>query len=254
MGRRKRHNSDDYDDALERAWVKKRKKSVAYQNGNDRDDNAGVRSNKVVDETSAAHHGNKQTELPTPSTQQDEQKNEADKIERLRLKKQQKKQRQKEKKAEAARQAEEARKRKEQEKIQIQKMKRDEAAKKNDQKKFNDSKQSNQFKTMRKGVKYMDLKVGNGQVVQHRKKLRVAYTLRAKNHTNGKIIDASKNFGFRLGKGEVIEGYDIGLEGMRVGGIRRLIVPKQAAYHNDDIGAGRGADLFFEIELLYVAP
>mmetsp|Transcript_12840 Transcript_12840/g.21762 ORF Transcript_12840/g.21762 Transcript_12840/m.21762 type:complete len:134 (+) Transcript_12840:392-793(+) len=133
-------------------------------------------------------------------------------------------------------------------------MKKEQATKKNEKKKFSDTKQTNEFKSLRKGVKYLDLKVGNGPVVQHRKKIRVEYTLRAKNHTTGKIIDASKNFGFRLGKGEVIEGYDIGLEGMRVGGIRRLIVPKQAGYHNDDIGAGRGADLYFEIELLYVAP
>jgi len=148
------------------------------------------------------------------------------------------------------------RQKKEKEKLQLQKIQKEQAAKKNEKKKVKDSSKqaSNEFESLRKGVKFLDLKVGNGPVVQHRKKIRVAYTLRAKNHTNGKIIDASKNFGFRLGKGEVIEGYDIGLEGMRVGGIRRLIVPKQAGYHNDDIGAGRGADLFFEIELLYVAP
>jgi FKBP-type peptidyl-prolyl cis-trans isomerase len=57
-----------------------------------------------------------------------------------------------------------------------------------------------------------------------------------------------------LGKGEVISGWDIGLEGMKVGGVRRLIVPSGAGYGNKDVGAGRGADLYFEVELLYVAP
>ena len=46
-----------------------------------------------------------------------------------------------------------------------------------------------------------------------RKKIRVSYTLRSKSHTSGKIIDSSHNFGFRVGKGEVIKGWDIGLEG-----------------------------------------
>lgn len=111
-----------------------------------------------------------------------------------------------------------------------------------------------QFRTLPKGVKVLDWIVGKGPMVQHRKKIRVSYTLRAKNHTAGKIIDSSKNFPFRLGKGEVIQGWDIGLEGMKVGGIRRLIVPPDAGYGKKDVGAGKCADLYFEIELLHVAP
>jgi FKBP-type peptidyl-prolyl cis-trans isomerase len=254
MGRRRRHNSDgDEDDALEREWFKKRQKASATK-----EEDGGRDSNKSNDESThqtaegVAHHNIEAA--AAAATKKDDTHNNADKIERLRLKKQLKKQRQKEKKAEAAKQAAEARQQKEKEKLQLQRIQKEKVAKKNEKKEFNESNQSHEFKSLRKGVKYLDVKVGNGSVVQHRKKIRVAYTLRAKNHTNGKIIDASKNFGFRLGKGEVIEGYDIGLEGMRVGGIRRLIVPKQAGYHNDDIGAGRGADLFFEIELLHVAP
>ena len=86
-----------------------------------------------------------------------------------------------------------------------------------------------------------------------RKKIRVSYTLRSKSHTSGKIIDSSHNFGFRVGKGEVIKGWDIGLEG-EFGGARRLIVPPGAEYGNKDIGAGKGGNLFFQIELLHVAP
>lgn len=248
MGRRRRHHSDDDDDALEREWLKKRQKCESEDSSRSKEAPSGE----------AVHPNNVGTEVsPSPAAKKDgTSNNDADKIERQRLKKQLKKQRQKEKRAEAAKQADLARQKKEKEKLQLQKMQKEQAAKKNEKKKFNDSSKqgNNEFKSLRKGVKFLDLKVGKGPVVQHRKKLRIAYTLRAKNHMNGKIIDASKNFGFRLGKGEVIEGYDIGLEGMRVGGIRRLIVPKQAGYHNDDIGAGRGADLFFEIELLYVAP
>ena len=87
-----------------------------------------------------------------------------------------------------------------------------------------------------------------------RKKIRVSYTLRSKSYTSGKIIDSSHNFGFRVGKGEVIKGWDIGLEGMKVGGSRRLIVPPGAGYGQKDVGAGKGGDLYFQIELLHVAP
>ncbi|KAL7495206.1 hypothetical protein ACHAWT_006925 [Skeletonema menzelii] len=255
MGRRRRHHSDDDDDALEMEWLKKRqKKSTSQDDDGDREDSNRSKEGPSKHQADDGASHNIPKESAAPATKKDVSNNDSDKIERQRLKKQLKKQRQKEKKAEAAKQADLARQNKEKEKLQLKKIQKDQVAKKNEKKKFNDSKKGNEFKSLRKGVKFLDLKVGNGPVVQHRKKIRVAYTLRAKNHTNGKIIDASKNFGFRLGKGEVIEGYDIGLEGMRVGGIRRLIVPKQAGYQNDDIGAGRGADLYFEIELLYVAP
>ena len=112
-----------------------------------------------------------------------------------------------------------------------------------------------QYTSVAMGVKYQDLIIGKGPAVQHRKKVRVSYTLRAKSHTTGKILDSSANFGFRLGKGEVIKGWDIGLQDMRVGGTRRLVVPPSAGYgFNKDVGAGRGADLYFQIELLHVAP
>mmetsp|Transcript_32610 Transcript_32610/g.49142 ORF Transcript_32610/g.49142 Transcript_32610/m.49142 type:complete len:105 (+) Transcript_32610:468-782(+) len=102
---------------------------------------------------------------------------------------------------------------------------------------------------MRKGVKYLDILVGKGPQVRDRKKVRVKYTLRSKTKV-GKVLDSSENFGFRLGKGEVIQGWDIGLEGMRQGGLRHLIIPPEAGYGRKDIGAGPGADLYFEVALL----
>lgn len=248
MGRRRRHDDED-DDALEREWLSKRQKVL----------NVGRREDRIKteDETTSSSTTSSQISISQDGgtiTKKDVTTVDLDKIERQRLKKQRQKERRKQKKAEASKQADDAKQRKEKEKLQLQQIQKEQVAKKKEKKKFDESKQSKEFKSMRKGVKYLDLKIGKGPVVQHRKKIRVAYTLRAKNHVTGKIIDASKNFGFRLGKGEVIEGYDIGLEGMKVGGIRRLIVPKHVAYKNDDIGAGRGADLFFEIELLYVAP
>jgi FKBP-type peptidyl-prolyl cis-trans isomerase len=172
---------------------------------------------------------------------------EQDKIERMRLKKQRQKERRKEKKAIAATN--------QKTKIKLERFAEKEKSLLIEKTKKSKEKHPIQsFRTMHKGVKYLDLVVGKGPTVQHRKKVRVSYTLRAKSHTTGKVLDSSHNFGFRLGKGEVIQGWDIGLEGMRMGGVRRLIVPPLAGYGNSkDVGAGRGGDLFFEIELLHVA-
>ena len=82
------------------------------------------------------------------------------------------KERRKQKKAEASKQADDAKQRKEKEKLQLQQLQKEKVAKKKEKKKFDESKQRREFKSMRKGVKYLDLKLGKGPVVQHRKKIR----------------------------------------------------------------------------------
>jgi len=102
--------------------------------------------------------------------------------------------------------------------------------------------------TLRLGVKYKDLVVGTGKMLQDGSLITVKYEL-----TSGKLvtpIDSSNNFTFVVGKGEVIQGWDIGLVGMRVGGRRKLTVPPKAGYGAKDIGGGCGAELFFDITLL----
>lgn len=120
---------------------------------------------------------------------------------------------------------------------------------KNDKKQKQQKAKDNDFQTLRLGVQYKDITIGNGPLVQDRKKVRVSYKLRVE-HRCGKVIDSSKDFRFRLGKGEVIKGWDIGLVGMRQGGVRHLIVPPKAGYGSKDVGAGRGGQLFFEVSLL----
>ena len=102
--------------------------------------------------------------------------------------------------------------------------------------------------TCRLGVQYIDAKVGTGPMVHSKSLVTVKYQLRGKN-PDGPLIDSSKKFSFRMGKGEVIQGWDIGLEGMRQGGVRHLIVPPKAGYGSQDIGAGPGAMLHFDVTL-----
>lgn len=109
--------------------------------------------------------------------------------------------------------------------------------------------QTHDVVSCRKGVQYQDIVLGKGPMVQDRKKIHVKYTLRKQNAT-GKILDSSDMFGFRIGKGEVIQGWDIGLEGMKQGGIRHLLIPPEAGYGQKDIGAGKGGMLFFKVTLL----
>ena len=102
--------------------------------------------------------------------------------------------------------------------------------------------------TTRLGVQYQDKVVGTGNLLKEGKPITVKYEL-----TGGKfgaVLDSSKKFTFRPGMGEVIQGWDIGLEGMREGGRRKLIIPPKAGYGGKDIGAGPGALLYFDVTLL----
>ena len=77
-------------------------------------------------------------------------------------------------------------------------------------------------------------------------------------HSTGEEFDASYNRGeplsFRLGVGQVIAGWDQGIEGMRVGGRRQLVIPPNLAY--GDRGAGGaiapGETLIFVVDLVDV--
>lgn len=108
------------------------------------------------------------------------------------------------------------------------------------------------------GLQYEDTKVGSGDVARSGFLVTVHYTgwLKSRDGSTGKKFDSSRDgdqpFTFRLGSGQVIEGWDEGVQGMRVGGIRKLIVPSYLGY------GSRGAPprippnatLIFDIELL----
>lgn len=72
---------------------------------------------------------------------------------------------------------------------------------------------------------------------------------------DGTEFDSSYNrgepFKTRIGVGQVIEGWDMGVPGMKVGGKRRLIIPSKFAYGDNQIGIiPANATLIFELELV----
>lgn len=103
--------------------------------------------------------------------------------------------------------------------------------------------------TLRLGVQIVDVVPGAGPgTVRDGSAVTVRYRLTGGRF--GAVLDSSDRFSFRVGQGEVIQGWDIGLVGMRVGGKRRVTVPPKAGYGSRDIGAGPGATLSFDIALL----
>jgi peptidylprolyl isomerase len=77
-------------------------------------------------------------------------------------------------------------------------------------------------------------------------------------HSSGEEFDASYNRGeplsFRLGVGQVIAGWDRGIEGMRVGGRRQLVIPPHLGYGDRDAGGAiaPGETLIFVVDLVEV--
>jgi FKBP-type peptidyl-prolyl cis-trans isomerase FkpA len=102
-----------------------------------------------------------------------------------------------------------------------------------------------------------DLQVGTGATAVVGSQVDVNYSLwlystTAADH-KGSLIQANK-YSFVVGAGQVIPGWDQGVPGMRVGGVRRLVLPPNLAYGS----AGAAPDippnatLVFDIELLAV--
>ena len=105
------------------------------------------------------------------------------------------------------------------------------------------------------GLRIEDLQEGTGSAAKAGDIVEVHYTGWL---TDGKKFDSSHDrkqpFSFKLGAGRVIEGWDQGVAGMKVGGKRKLHIPSNLGY--GEHGAGGvippNAALIFEVELLKI--
>lgn len=100
-----------------------------------------------------------------------------------------------------------------------------------------------------------DIKVGEGDEVQANDTVTVHYT--GAIAATGEIFQSSKDFGqtISFGLNQVIKGWTDGIPGMKVGGIRRLVIPAEQAYGSrPPYGSGIPADaaLVFDVELFAI--
>jgi FK506-binding nuclear protein len=104
------------------------------------------------------------------------------------------------------------------------------------------------------GVKIDDRKVGTGPAAKSGDRIGMRYI--GKLEKDGKVFDSNKKgkpFTFKLGAGEVIKGWDIGIAGMSAGGERRITIPAHLAYGSKGTGPIPGnATLVFDVKLLEI--
>ena len=106
------------------------------------------------------------------------------------------------------------------------------------------------------GLKYTDLQTGEGTEATAGKTVTVHYTGWLENGTKfDSSLDRRAPFKFKLGAGQVIRGWDEGVEGMKIGGKRRLTIPAALGYGARGAGGviPPNATLIFEVELLGVS-
>jgi FKBP-type peptidyl-prolyl cis-trans isomerase len=103
-------------------------------------------------------------------------------------------------------------------------------------------------------LRYVDIVKGTGVRAEPGRRVRVHYTGWLNNGTKfDSSYDRGQPIEFILGTGRVITGWDTGLEGMQVGGKRRLLIPYQLAYGRRSVGQiPPKSDLTFDVELVGV--
>ena len=115
---------------------------------------------------------------------------------------------------------------------------------------------SEEIITTPSGLQYVEIQEGTGAQPQAGQTVVVHYTGTL---TDGSKFDSSRDrnqpFSFRIGAGQVIQGWDEGLATMKIGGKRKLIVPPQLGYGDRGVGPiPGGATLNFDVELLKIVP
>jgi FKBP-type peptidyl-prolyl cis-trans isomerase FkpA len=107
--------------------------------------------------------------------------------------------------------------------------------------------------TTASGLQYEDIIIGSGQEAKIGDIVSVHYTGWLENGTKfDSSLDRNQPLQFQIGTGMVIQGWDEGVTGMKVGGTRRLTIPSNLAYGEQGAGGviPPNATLIFEVRLL----
>ncbi|MST04389.1 MAG: FKBP-type peptidyl-prolyl cis-trans isomerase [Candidatus Pacebacteria bacterium] len=104
------------------------------------------------------------------------------------------------------------------------------------------------------GLILEDLKIGTGAIASCGKNIEVNYLGTLKNGTKfDSSYDRGQTFSFQLCAGSVIKGWDEGVQGMKVGGKRKLEIPAALGYGEMSVGTiPANSTLVFEVELVSV--
>ena len=110
--------------------------------------------------------------------------------------------------------------------------------------------------TLPSGLKYVDMKVGDGAIAESGMTASVHYTGWLTDGTKfDSSVDRGQPFSFKIGAGNVIRGWDEGVQGMRVGGKRKLTIPPDLGYGAAGTPGGPippNATLVFDVELVAI--
>jgi FKBP-type peptidyl-prolyl cis-trans isomerase len=100
-------------------------------------------------------------------------------------------------------------------------------------------------------IKIEEIQAGAGPTVGNGQNVELKYT---GSFPDGKVFD-SGTFTFKTGSGQVIQGFDLGVQGMQVGGKRRVTIPPELGYGAKGAGGviPPNATLVFELEVLKIS-
>lgn len=109
-----------------------------------------------------------------------------------------------------------------------------------------------------KNLQVKDVVLGSGKIAKEGSTVFVNYVGRLPDGTifDSNLLQSKPALRFTIGEGTVVKGLEMGVSGMRVGGIRTITIPPQLGYGNEPpVGSGipSNAALIFDVELVFVA-